>query len=275
MGKVSHIEWTDSSWNPWLGCTKVSPGCKMCYAERIEERFSRDFSTVRRTSPATFNAPLKWKEPRLVFTASMSDFFHEDADPWRNEAWNIIRRTPQHTYQILTKRPERILNGKKIPDHLPIRMCFHCGNTPAQCYCPTFGAWPWPNVWLGVSVEMQEFMNRASELITIPAVVRFLSCEPLLGPLVLEPWLKYGIHWVITGGESDPTNPRPAKEEWFLDIRDQCKKWNVQFFHKQTGGRKKCSCHNTWGCRLLDGRTYDEMPEVLHDSTLQTETSLP
>jgi len=211
----------------------------------------------------------------------MSDFFHESADPWRDEAWEIIQRTPRHTYQILTKRPDR------IKGHLP-RICFYCamnpddpGPTPTLCLAsPTTGHlwWPWPNVWLGTSVEMDLYMSRVYTLLRIPAAVHFLSAEPLLGPLTLSPtiltewgpdkplrdWTINRLDWVITGGESDPHNPRlsPELRSWFLAIRDACEAYDVAYFHKQNGGSSRCECHAAWGCRLLDGRTYEEMPTV-------------
>jgi protein gp37 len=164
MGEKSAIEWTQNTWNPWQGCRKVSPGCKFCYMYRDKIRYGQDPTIVVRSSPATFNAPLKWKEPALVFTCSWSDWFVEEADSWRDEAWDIIRRTPHLTYQVLTKRPERIAN------HLP-------------------ADWGdgYPNVWLGTSVESQKYgMERIPLLQKIPAAVRFLSCEPLLGPVNLS-----------------------------------------------------------------------------------------
>lgn len=238
------IEWTDATWNPWLGCHKVSPGCRNCYAERITENLmGRRFDEVRR-SRTTFDAPLRWKEPCLVFTCSMSDFFHPDADAWRDEAWDIIRRTPQHTYQVLTKRPERL----------------------AECLPPDWGK-GWPHVWLGTSVEMQEYVTRICDLVETPAKVHFLSLEPLLGPILLDfdPYCAWftDVEWVITGGESGPPDIlRPASPDWFRDIRDQCRSAGVPFFHKQNGGSRKCKCHGAWGCRLLDGRTHDATPEV-------------
>lgn len=285
MGKTSTIEWTGGTWNPWTGCSKVSPGCKNCYMFRILRRRGRDPEIVIR-SKSTFNDPLRWKEPMMVFTCSMSDFFHETADPWRDEAWDIIRRTPQHTYQILTKRPERIL------ECLPT-ICFYCGRHASRigdidrCRCGENGDdqnplfWYrqddvfdsfWPNVWLGTSVEMQLYLQPRVEMLTsVPAAVHFLSCEPLLGPLDFFDPISAGmtdgslehIEWVITGGESDFVSPRlsPDLPTWFRGIRDQCGDADVPYFHKQNGGRSKCECHGAWGCRLLDGRTYDVMPK--------------
>ncbi len=286
MGRESGIEWTDATWNPFLGCTKVSPGCRNCYAERIEERYHRDFSKVRRTSNRTFNSPLRWKEPLKIMTCSMSDFFHEDADRWRDDAWEIIRRTPQHTYQILTKRPERIY------ENLP-GVCFWCGMNVKEIHeMPTFQEaaiksvcgegilmgdnhhlfWPWPNVWLGTSVEMPKYSGRMETLGKVPAMVHFISAEPLLGPVSiydaftalateedrkqLLTWEM--IDWVIVGGESDPNNPRPMKKEWVTGLRDECVSYNIPFFFKQWGGQVKVD--GAWGGRVLDGRTWDEMP---------------
>ena len=149
MGERTGIEWTDATWNPWRGCAKVSPGCAHCYMFREQIRYGRDPETVVR-SKTTFGDPLKWAEPRVVFTCSWSDWFHEAADPWRDEAWDVIRRTPQHTYLVLTKRPERM--EARIP----------------------WGAFgdPWPNVWLGVSVENQRFAHRLGILNTIPEIGR-------------------------------------------------------------------------------------------------------
>ncbi|MDP1891488.1 MAG: DUF5131 family protein, partial [Gemmatimonadaceae bacterium] len=149
MGKETGIAWTQHTWNPWQGCTKVSPGCAHCYMFRDKKRYGNDPEVVIRSKPATFNKPLSWREPARVFTCSWSDWFHEAADGWRDEAWDIVRRTPHLTYQILTKRPERILA------HLP------------------WGAYgdPWPNVWLGVSLENQRWVERADLLATIPAAV--------------------------------------------------------------------------------------------------------
>src|SRR5258708_14585002 len=161
MGERTGIEWADATWNPFYGCTKVSPGCKNCYMYREMERYGRDPYTVTRAKPATFNAPLKWREPQRIFTCIWSDFFHETADPWRDEAWEIIARTPQHTYIILPKRPER-MHG---------RIALARTGQPLR------------NVWLGVSVETEEYRTRIDYLAATPAVVRFVSAHPLLGPL--------------------------------------------------------------------------------------------
>ena len=185
MGKDTKIQWTDATWNCWHGCKKVSPGCKYCYMFRDKERFKQDPTEVIR-SAGNFNAPLKWKEPKLIFTCSWSDFFIEEADEWREEAWEIIRNTPHHTYQILTKRPERI----------------------AQCLPDDWGV-GYKNVWLGVSIENQlEMPQRLMELAAIKAKVRFLSIEPMIGSVtfnyssIARDLFTKRIDWVIVGGES-------------------------------------------------------------------------
>lgn len=233
MSDHTGIEWTEKTWNPWMGCTKVSPGCAHCYAEREHLKYKLpDFSVVRR-SKTTFNAPLKWKEPARVFTCSWSDWFHEGADAWRDEAWEIIRRTPHLTYQILTKRPER------IAAHLP------------------WGAYgdPWPNVWLGVSVENQRWVERAELLATVPVALRFVSAEPLLGHVVLYDVLP-SFGWVIAGGESG-AQARPCDETWLRALRDQCAHANVPFFLKQMGGHPDPRAHEK---AVLDGVRHTAMP---------------
>lgn len=228
MGLNSAIEWTDATWNPWHGCTKVSPGCQHCYMYAAKRRYGQDPFTVLR-SKTRFRDPLKWRAPKKIFACSWSDWFHPAADAWRAEAWEIIRRTPQHTYQILTKRPERIL------DCLPSDW----GNG-------------WPNVWLGVSVESQDYTPRIDLLRQVPAAVRFLSLEPLLGPL---PNLDLrGIGWVIVGGESGPFY-RKCNGLWIRAIRNQCVGAAVPFYFKQWGGRRPKSSG-----RLLDCRTWNEFP---------------
>jgi protein gp37 len=212
MGATTHITWCDATWNPWRGCIKVSPGCTHCYMYDWHRRYRQDGRTVRRASPATFNAPLSrgWRAPRHVFSASLSDFFLEEADAWRPDAWDVIRRTPQHRYLLLTKRPER------IADHLP-------------------NGWPWPHVWLGASVETPAYLWRADVLRTIPAAGRFLSCEPLLedlGPVNLD-----GISWVIIGGESGPAH-RPMAAAWVASLVRQCRSAGAACFVKQGAGRR-------------------------------------
>ena len=235
MARNSGIEWTDHTWNPWRGCRKVSAGCRNCYMFREQKRYGRDPSTVVRAARQTFTAPLRWSEPARVFTCSWSDFFIQDADPWRAEAWDIIRRTPHLTYQILTKRPQNI----------PARLPHDWGDG-------------WPNVWLGVSAENNLVVtDRLNALASIPAVVRFVSAEPLLSPVRLSPWLDR-IHWVIAGGENGP-GARAPEPNWFRYLRNQCRDADVPFFFKQWGGTKRLN--GTWGGRILDGRTWDEMPD--------------
>ena len=257
------------TWNPWGGCSAVSPGCKNCWACRQANRFKtrlpqyegvvRNGQWTRRVNRApggAFYKPLDWRDPRAIFVCSMSDFFHEGANDWREHAWHIIYDTPQHLYLILTKRPER------IP------------------YClPSFGKkeWPWPNVWLGASVENQEAADkRIPKLLRVPAVKRFLSLEPLLGPVDLERSVKIYdsiepdyprvfpryIRWVIVGGESGP-GARHMKAEWVQSIRDQCQAADVPFFFKQWGDGgihvRYCSVKKMIG-PLLDGKIWNELP---------------
>jgi protein gp37 len=233
MATKTGIEWTDRTWNPWHGCTHVSAGCDNCYMFTEKRRYGQDPEQVVR-SKTTFNAPLKWgAEPARVFTCSWSDWFHVDADPWRDEAWDIIRRTPHLTYQILTKRTGRIAR------HLP-------------------ADWGdgYPNVWLGTSVESQDQVFRARQLSAVPAAQRFLSCEPLIGAVDLRDALN-GIAWVIVGGESGP-NHRMMKPEWARAIRDACATSGVAFFFKQWGGPRG---HKRGGeDALLDGVRHVHFP---------------
>lgn len=231
MSDQTNIAWTESTWNPWYGCTKVSAGCDNCYMFRQMRQYGRDPEVVTR-SKTKFAEPLRWTSPRRVFTCSWSDWFHKDADAWRDEAWDVIRATPQHTYQILTKRPGRIAR------HLP-------------------ADWGdgYPNVWLGVSVENQEQSFRVGQLKAIPARVRFISAEPLLASLTFrwadwQPWAAYGpntneldslrgIHWLIVGGESGPNGARRDMAlEWASALQDECRRAGVAFFFKQRSGSK-------------------------------------
>jgi protein gp37 len=227
MAHRSAIEWTEGTWNPWHGCKKVSPGCAHCYMYRDKKRYGQDPTTVLR-GKTTFDAPLRWSEPRMIFTCSWSDFFIESADPWRQAAWEIIKATPQHTYQILTKRPERVAR------HLP-------------------AGWPFANVWLGVSVENPFFYSRINYLREVPVGIRFLSLEPLLAAMPSLPL--DGISWVIVGGESGP-GCRPMKPEWVRQIREQCSNADVPFFFKQWGGARK-----DISGRKLDGKFWNGMPK--------------
>jgi protein gp37 len=230
----SHIEWTESTWNPVTGCTKVSAGCKHCYAERMAKRlqvmgsprYQNGFAVT--LHPDLVDAPRRWKAPRVIFVNSMSDLFHPDV-PFEFIAriFETMRECSQHTFQILTKRSERLLEVK--------------------------GRLSWPdNVWMGVSVEDDRVLHRVAHLKHVPAAVRFLSCEPLIGEisrLNLDE-----IDWVIVGGESGP-GARPMKIEWVRSIFRECRRAGTAFFFKQWGGVQK---HRAG--RELRGRTYDEMP---------------
>lgn len=295
VGKDSNISWCDHTWNPWQGCRKVSPGCLNCYMYRDKKRYGHNPEKVVRSKNATFNSPLKWKEPARVFVCSWSDFFIEDADAWRDEAWDIMRRTPHLTYMLLTKRAE------SIKDRLP-------------------PDWPLENVWFGVTAENQAMADRRIPiLLSIPATVRFVSVEPMIGPVKFNiyhltgrpcfvcriedelsekrgtqshpincGWRKDnegfpygGIDWVIAGGESGP-DARPCHPDWLRGLRDQCATAGIPFFLKQLGewasvsevagegphyrfddgatvrrvGKKNAG-------RRLDGKEYLEFPEVV------------
>jgi protein gp37 len=238
MGDTTAIHWTNSTWNPWVGCRKVSAGCKNCYMFRDMARYGKDPLDVHRTAKATFEQPLHYADPRLIFTCSWSDFFIEQADAWRDEAWRIIRDTP-HTYQILTKRPER------IAEHLPADW--------GEGY---------PNVWLGVSVENQGAAHRIMTLRKIPARIRFISAEPLLGPLYLTDYtapILY-FHWLIVGGESGP-NARPMSKQWARSLISSAETLGIPVFFKQVGGTAKIG--GVWGGDELDGKRYQQFPAYL------------
>ena len=231
---ASRIEWTERTWNPATGCTKVSEGCRNCYAERLSRRlrlmgspkYRRGFEPA--AHPGELARPRRWRKPALVFVNSMSDLFLEDLPAaFVRDVFRVMNETPRHTYQVLTKRPERAL---RLAPQL---------------------RWT-PNIWLGASVESARRLGRADSLRRIPAALRFLSLEPLLGPL---PGLDLGgIGWVIAGGESGP-GARPMRPEWARQIRDRCTRCGVPFFFKQWGGPNKKRAG-----RLLDGRTWDAMP---------------
>ena len=215
MAGMSAIEWTDATWNPWMGCEKVSPGCAHCYMYREQRQYGHDPSALRR-SKTKFHEPLRWADQRLVFTCSWSDWFHPGADQWRDEAWDIIRCTPHLTYQILTKRPEL------IPGRLPA----------------DWGA-GFANVWLGVSIENSRFTWRADRLREVPAAIRFISAEPLIGSLFdgtgnRQPLSLKGIDWVIAGGESGPRSRR-LDLAWVDELANTCDEAGVAFFMKQLG----------------------------------------
>lgn len=236
MSEHSAIEWTDATWNPVRGCTKVSPGCKHCYAETFAERFrgvpdhpfEQGFDL--RLVPAALDLPRRWRKGRLVFVNSMSDLFQEDVPvDFVRKVFEVMRDCPQHQFQVLTKRAERLA---EIAPHLE---------------------WS-PNVWMGVSVENADYTWRVRELQRVRAAIRFVSVEPLLGPIARLPLS--GIHWVIVGGESGH-RAREMKPEWARGIRDQCREAGVAFFFKQWGGvRKKLAG------RQLDRREWNEMPRA-------------
>lgn len=238
MALSSSIEWTESTWNPLTGCTKVSPGCANCYAERMALRlkamgnlnYANGFSVTMHEN--VLELPLRWRKPQTIFVNSMSDLFHEDVpEQFIFRVFDVMRRADWHCFQVLTKRSRKLID-------LSPRL-------------------PWmPNIWMGVSVEDQDHTFRIDHLRRTGANVKFLSLEPLLGPissLSLE-----GIDWVIVGGESGPRS-RPMKESWVIDIRNQCKEAKVPFFFKQWGGINKKKTG-----RELEGRTWDEMPLLSH-----------
>jgi protein gp37 len=206
------IQWTEATWNPWHGCQKVSPGCKFCYMYRDKERYGQDATTVLR-SKTMFKQPLKWEEPKIIFTCSWSDWFIEEADQWRDEAWEIIQKTPQHTYQILTKRPER------IEDHLP----------------DFFNELQ--NVWIGVSVESQQQVDRIAYLNDLPCIT-FASFEPLIGEIDWNENMDL-LDWCIIGGESGNDTGRyryrPMELEWVEKLVKNAQVNNVKCFVKQLG----------------------------------------
>lgn len=236
MAFKTAIEWTDTTWNPVTGCTKVSPGCAHCYAEAITLRFRRGGAflpgkTTVKTHDERLSLPLSWRSPRRIFVNSMSDLFHEEVPlDFIRQVFDVMALAEQHTFQILTKRHDRL---RTLAEQL---------------------AWP-QNVWMGVSVENQYWADRRiPALLEVPAAVRFLSVEPLLKAVNLRPYLEE-LDWVIVGGESGP-KARPLKPEWVRQIRDDCSDFGVPFFFKQWGGVTSKA-----GGRVLDGHIWDEMPQ--------------
>lgn len=240
----SAIEWTEATWNPTTGCDRVSPGCDHCYAATLSKRLKAMGSPKYQNDgdpmtsgpgfkltvhPDSLDVPRRWQSPRLIFVNSMSDLFHDDVPiEFVRDVFQVIAETPQHSYQVLTKRAQRL---SRIGGQLD---------------------WP-SNLWMGVSVESRRYTFRIDHLRKVPAAVRFVSAEPLLGPLG-EVDLA-GIHWVIAGGESGP-NARPVEYEWVTDLRDTCTEAKVAFFFKQWGGRTPKA-----GGRELDGEVWDQLPE--------------
>lgn len=234
MPQPTKIEWTGTSWNPVTGCTKTSPGCRNCYAERMANRL------MKMGQPKYINGfevalhyneieqPLKWKKPQVIFVNSMSDLFHEDIpDKFIIKMFDVMSKAHWHTFQILTKRSKRLV---EIAPRLP---------------------WP-KNIWMGVSVENSDYVYRMDDLGKVPAYIRFVSMEPLLGPISRFPYNK--TDWVIVGGESGP-HARPVEKSWVLEIRDQCVLHGIPFFFKQWGGTNKKKTG-----RLLDGIIWDNSP---------------
>ena len=231
---ITKIEWTESTWNPVTGCTKVSPGCLNCYAERMATRlkmmgqpnYTNGFQVTLHEHVIEY--PLRWKKPQTIFVNSMSDLFHEQIpEAFIHKIFHVMEKAHWHQFQILTKRSERLIE-------LAPKLC-------------------WPNnVWMGVSVENETVKYRIEDLRYVPAIIKFLSLEPLLGPL--ESLDLKNIDWVIVGGESGP-KARSMKTDWVIQIKEQCMEQNVPFFFKQWGGTNKRKTG-----RLLEGRTWDDMP---------------
>ena len=246
---ASDIEWTESTWNPIAGCKIVSPGCSNCYAMRMAARLqamgmAKYAGTTRKSGKRhvwtgkinvdlnALSAPLAWKKPQRIFVNSMSDLFQEKADQrFIRQVWRVMEQAHWHTFQILTKRPERMLDVLSGPEF------------------PTLA-----NVWLGTSVESEDYLNRIDVLRRVPARVRFISFEPLIGPIV-DPDLT-DIHWAIVGGESGPC-ARSMEPWWVEELRDACQHQRVAFFFKQWGGKRKKKTG-----RLLAGEVWDEYPKI-------------
>ncbi|HEX4773422.1 MAG TPA: phage Gp37/Gp68 family protein [Bryobacteraceae bacterium] len=234
MATNSHIEWTDATWNPVTGCTKISPGCKHCYAERLAKRLQAMGQANYRNGfevtlqPQMLELPLKWKSPKRIFVNSMSDLFHEEVPTeYIKHVFDVMRRADWHQYQVLTKRSDRV---RALSKEL---------------------LWT-PQIWMGVSVENEKYAFRIDDLCKTGAHVKFLSIEPVLGPL--KKLNLHGIDWAIVGGESGP-GARPMDPAWVTNLRDQCLRAGVPFFFKQWGGVRKSATGRT-----LEGRTWDQMP---------------
>jgi protein gp37 len=235
MSTISAIEWTEVTWNPTTGCSKVSPGCLHCYAERMakrlqamgQERYKNGFDVT--IHPELLDEPFSWKKPRIVFVNSMSDLFHKKIpDKFIKDVFAVMNANQRHTFQILTKRSERL-----------------CELAPKLKWSE--------NIWMGVTIENNDYVFRADDLRKVDCAIKFLSLEPLLGPL---PALKLdGIDWAIVGGESGP-GARPMNEEWIIEIKRRCEENNVPFFFKQWGGVNKKKAG-----RLLEGKTWNQYPD--------------
>jgi len=235
MAQISKIEWTESSWNPVTGCTKISSGCKNCYAERMafrlkaagQPRYRNGFKLTLQDD--IVELPLRWKKPREIFVGSMTDIFHKDVPlDYIKLIFSTMEKADWHIFQVLTKRADRLA---EVAKHLP---------------------WP-KNVWMGVTVETEKEVGRIKQLQKVPASIKFLSMEPLLGPIPQFP--TSGIDWIIVGGESGPRS-RPIENRWVIEIRNRCLKNNISFFFKQWGGTNKKK-----NGRLLEGKFWDEYPQ--------------
>ncbi|MEL6625434.1 MAG: DUF5131 family protein [Bacteroidota bacterium] len=256
MAANTKIEWATGTWNPFVGCKKISAGCKYCYMHRDQARWGKDGSEVRRTSKTTWRQLSRYKEPQRIFVCSMSDFFIQEIDDWREDAWQAMRDNPQHTYMILTKRPERIM------DHLP----------------DDWGEEGWPNVWLGISAENQKMMDsRVSLFLDVPARVRFLSIEPLIDRASLFNTYNHyeleflftrfenraEIDWIIIGGESGNDQGkhryRPCKESWIRNLLIEADQMNIPVFVKQMGTQLA----KDLGLKDRHGRDISEWPKDL------------
>lgn len=247
MAAQSSIEWTDATWNPVTGCTEVSPGCDHCYAKTFAERFrgipghhfEQGFDL--RLWPERLEYPLRWRRPRRIFVNSMSDLFHRDVpDDFILRVFGVMAQVPRHTFQVLTKRPSRL--ARMVP-----RITAYLRE-----YAEVNDHWP-EHIWLGVSVETMQYTWRVDQLRQVPASVRFISAEPLLGSLAGIDLTD--IHWLIAGGESGHGH-RPCNPEWVRELRDECQRVGVAFFFKQWGGRTPKAAG-----RELDGQTWDQYPE--------------
>ncbi|MFH1438069.1 MAG: phage Gp37/Gp68 family protein [Pseudomonadota bacterium] len=238
MAQHTTIEWTEATWNPVTGCSRMSLGCRNCYAERMAHRLKAMRNPRYRNGfmvtlqPDTLDIPLRWKKPRMIFVNSMSDLFHKDVPfSYIKEVFSVIEESGCHTFQVLTKRANRL---RKLAEKL---------------------SWP-PNLWMGVTVETVDYQWRIKALEKVPAVIRFISFEPLLGPLPQIPL--NAIDWVIVGGESGP-GARTMRAEWVRDLKDQCRREHVPFFFKQWSGARKQK-----GLPRLDGRTWTNYPRTEH-----------
>jgi protein gp37 len=255
MSDKSRIEWTDATWNPVTGCSKVSAGCANCYAETFSERwrgipghpYEQGFDL--KLWPDRLNLPSSWREPRRIFVNSMSDLFHKKVpDEFVCQVFDSMTLASQHEFQLLTKRSERLLEWT--------REKYGTSKKPIL---------PWPkNVWIGVSVENEKVIGRIDDLVQTPALVKFLSIEPLIGPIKIERTLLKKISWVIVGGESGP-GARPMDPAWAREIRDDCRAADVPFFFKQWGAfnSKGERVGKKYAGRRLDGRTWNQFPASL------------